>query len=250
MAAYRSNAERAEDNNSSGYMLVIVGIIGIVCMVFIFINNPFNMALFNKCLTCGVMGALFVLFTVMGFLSLRSAKFFREKANEDNTLLKEITKWCEENLDAEKIDDGMRNISLAMVLENAAEESMLDDLQITDQDIEDLEAIDGVSESDSFSRNDEDMNAYSDEDNFEGSEDTDESLTETEIVLEIDDMAEHMQDENAVFDQEDDESQDIYFARVQYIKDRINKQFVNLNQEFLDDFVEDYYEKVFEGKNN
>ena len=52
----------------------------------------------------GVMGALFILFIVMGFLSVKSYKKFDLKASEEDNLTKNLTTWCKENLTKELID--------------------------------------------------------------------------------------------------------------------------------------------------
>ncbi len=216
--AYRSSAERAEDNNSSGYMLIVVGVVGLIGDIFVFINNPFDMALFNKYMSCGVMGALFVLFFVMGILSIKSARIFKEKAKEENTLLEQITKWCDENLDADQIDHAIANPDEVI----SYDEEGLSDM---DADVEDIAALDGVTpeEAEEYSR----VEAY-ETDNY------DEEIPEEEF--------------DEFYDQEDS-VEDKFFARTEYIKSRINKQYVNLNQELLDDFIEKYYEKLF-GDNN
>ena len=41
----------------------------------------------------------------------------------------------------------------------------------------------------------------------------------------------------------------LYFRRFSYIKEKMNHQFVNLDQGFLDRLIDDYvYDSVFEGK--
>jgi len=216
--AYRSSAERAEDNNSSGYMLIIVGIVGLIGDIFVFINNPFDMALFNKYMSCGVMGALFVLFFVMGILSIKSARIFKEKAKEENTLLEQITKWCDENLDADQIDHAIENPDEMISFDEEGLSEM-------DADVEDIAALDGVTpeEAEEYSR----VEAY-----------------ETDSYDDV--VSEDQFDE---FYGSEEFGEDKFFARTEYIKNRINKQYVNLNQELLDDFVEKYYEKLF-GENN
>ena len=55
----------------------------------------------------GVMGALFLLFIIMGCVSLRSARIFEKKAGSENNLTNEIKKWCMTNLSAEDIDQAL-----------------------------------------------------------------------------------------------------------------------------------------------
>ncbi|WP_026526503.1 hypothetical protein [Butyrivibrio sp. VCD2006] len=104
---YQSSAQKAEDNQSSGVMLITVGAIGLIGDIFFLVKNPLNMPMFNKYLTCGVMGALFVLFFVMGILAVRSYKIFSEKAAEEDTVLEKIREFCEAELTAEYIDAHM-----------------------------------------------------------------------------------------------------------------------------------------------
>ena len=57
----------------------------------------------------GVMSAVFILFIVMGVVSMRNAKLFEKKAESENSLVDTLLKWSEENLTAEKIDAQIEN---------------------------------------------------------------------------------------------------------------------------------------------
>ena len=57
------------------------------------------------------MGSLFVLFIVMGFLSIKSYKKFEIKANEEDTLTKNLSSWCKENLTKEVIDSDLDEVN-------------------------------------------------------------------------------------------------------------------------------------------
>lgn len=106
MPRYQSSAAKAADNRSSAYTLLAVGWIGFVVVLLIFLNviPLYRNAGITKYLVCGVMGTMFVLFIVFGIVSMRDSKLLLVKAKSENTLLSEITKWCEENLDAAVID--------------------------------------------------------------------------------------------------------------------------------------------------
>lgn len=160
---YQSSAQKAEDNQSSGIMLITVGTIGLAGDIFFLIKNPLNMPMFNKYLTCGVMGALFVLFFVMGILAVRSYKIFKGKAAEEDTVLDKISAFCDEELTADVI-------------------------------------------------------------------------------------AEHMYDDDEVYEQLTDK-EDLYFKRTEYIKKRISKQFVNVNDDLIDSFIDGFYTKLFGDEN-
>ena len=58
----------------------------------------------TKYLTGGVMGALFLVFIVMGVLSLKSSRQFEGKAKEESALKEELRRWCDENITAEAVD--------------------------------------------------------------------------------------------------------------------------------------------------
>lgn len=105
---YQNSAQKAEENRSSGYLLTTIGGIGLIAIVLIFfdvIRLPAAMA--NKFMVCIVMGALFALFFVMGILSIKSSKTLSQKAEEENSLTNEIKKWCGENVNARKVDEGL-----------------------------------------------------------------------------------------------------------------------------------------------
>ena len=107
--AYQNSAAKAEDNRSSAYTLLFVGILGfiIVLLIFVGVIPLYRNVSTTKYLICGVMGALFVLFIVFGIVSMRNSKILFIKAKSEDSLLSEITKWCQEHLSAQLIDDGL-----------------------------------------------------------------------------------------------------------------------------------------------
>jgi len=102
-AVYESSASRAEDNRSSAYTLLIVGTLGIVAIILLALGViPLNVG--NPYMFYGIMSALFILFLVMGCVSMRNAKIFAKKAESENSLRDTMENWCRENLKAEEID--------------------------------------------------------------------------------------------------------------------------------------------------
>lgn len=100
---YQDSSERASDNRSSGWMLLIFGIIGLVVVILGVLGFlPFSFG--NKYLFYGVMGAVFILFVVAGVVSMKNAKFFEKKAESENSLKSTLLEWCRDNLDASEID--------------------------------------------------------------------------------------------------------------------------------------------------
>lgn len=106
MPQYQSSEAKAADNRSSAYTLLAVGGVGFVVVLLIFFNviPVYRNAGITKYLVCGVMGAMFVLFIVFGFVSMRDSKMLLVKAKSENSLRSEIARWCQENLSGAAID--------------------------------------------------------------------------------------------------------------------------------------------------
>lgn len=102
---YMNNEEKAEDSRTSAYALLGVGSLGFVVVVLFFLDIvELNMSLTGKYMITGVMGVLFVLFIVMGAVSLKNSRILTQKAYKENNLTVEIKKWCVIYLDKETID--------------------------------------------------------------------------------------------------------------------------------------------------
>lgn len=100
---YKDSAEKAEDNRSSAWTLLIVGVLGMLALILAKAGIlPINFA--NSYLFYGIMSALFLFFIVMGVISMNNAKLFAKKAETENTLRETLINWCKENLKAEAID--------------------------------------------------------------------------------------------------------------------------------------------------
>lgn len=152
---YENSAERAADNKSSAYMLLIVGGIGLLVVALGIMGVlPFRLTGTMKYMTYGIMSALFILFIIMGIVSMKSYQFFAKKAESENSLRSTIEKWCLEN----------------------------------------LKSVD-----------------------FEG--------------------------ESSAVEASEEEK---YFKRAFWMKEKISKQFLNLDEAFLENFVDEIYDKVFE----
>lgn len=102
---YVNNEEKAEENRSSAYTLLSVGGVGLVVVILFFLGViDMGVSLTNKYMITGVMGVLFLLFIVMGVVSLRNSRILTKKAHKENNLTAEIKKWCTASLSREEID--------------------------------------------------------------------------------------------------------------------------------------------------
>lgn len=100
---YQDSSQKADDNRSAGWMLMIVGILGLL-MVVLGITEVLPLQLSNPYLFYGVMGAIFLLFLVAGGVSIKNASVFAKKAESEHSLRSTMLDWCKETLHAEEID--------------------------------------------------------------------------------------------------------------------------------------------------
>lgn len=112
---YQNSAAKAEDNRTSAYTLLLVGIVGFILVLLVFagVIPVYQGSSTTKYFVCGVMGAMFVLFIVFGVVSMRNSKILLIKAKSEDSLLSEITKWCEGNLSAQQIDEDLFDEEIA-----------------------------------------------------------------------------------------------------------------------------------------
>jgi len=102
---YVESSKKAQEFKSGAFSLLIVGGLGLVAVLLILFDIiPLQMNIFSKYLILGVMGTLFVLILVMGFLSIKSYKKFEIKATEEDNLTANISAWCKEHLTSDIID--------------------------------------------------------------------------------------------------------------------------------------------------
>lgn len=102
---YMNHAERAEENRTSAYTLLVVGGIGLIAIILFFLDViHIQVTLISKYMISGVMGVMFILFIIMGVVSMRNSRILEKKAGKENNLTQEIKKWCAENLSMDVID--------------------------------------------------------------------------------------------------------------------------------------------------
>lgn len=100
---YQDNSQRASDNRSSAWALLVLGTLGLLGIILSMLGVlPLKFG--NSYLFCGVMGAIFILFLVAGVVSMRNARIFAGKAESENSLRNTLMEWCRENFRAEEIN--------------------------------------------------------------------------------------------------------------------------------------------------
>lgn len=101
---YQSSEEKAEDNRTSAQVLFGVGLLGLLVMILGMTDIiPFSFG--NSYMFYGVMCTVFLLFLVMGAVSMKNARIFAKKAESESSLRETLESWCRENLKAEAIDE-------------------------------------------------------------------------------------------------------------------------------------------------
>lgn len=103
---YQDSMERASENRSSAWVLLIMGSVGIVVIV-LGIAGVIPLRFGNPYLFYGVMAAVFLLFIVAGVVSMKNAKIFAQKAESENSLRDALVVWSRENLHAQELDDAI-----------------------------------------------------------------------------------------------------------------------------------------------
>ena len=107
---YVNSEEKAMEHKSSAYTLILVGGLGFVAdILFFFDILPFTMFGSGKYMVVSVMGAMFLLFLVMGIISLKNSRKLLEQADAEGELTKEIKDWCAAHLGANEIDNAVFN---------------------------------------------------------------------------------------------------------------------------------------------
>lgn len=153
---YQNSADKAEENRSSAWTLLLVGGVGLIIMALGIMGVlPFHLTGINKYMVYGIMSALFILFVVMGIISMRNSLIFNKRAQSENSLRVTMLNWCKESMIPQTIDEKLHL----------------------------------------------------------GGEETDEVL---------------------------------YFRRCEKMKEELNHKFVNLDQEFLDYFIDEIYDTIFQ----
>lgn len=100
---YRDNSERANENRSSAWVLMIIGGLGIVVLM-LGITGVIPLHFSNAYLFYGVMAAVFILFLVAGIVSMKNALIFEKSAESENSVKSTLLEWCRQNLHAEELD--------------------------------------------------------------------------------------------------------------------------------------------------
>ncbi len=97
--SYVDKRQRAEEYKSSGYVLTIVGIIGLLVLIGMYTGMiPGFESLRTNYMFLGVMGALFVVFIAVGIMSFTKIKTIIGQAEADEDMTAKVKAFMEEKL--------------------------------------------------------------------------------------------------------------------------------------------------------
>lgn len=113
---YSNKKDKAFENKSSAYSLLLVGLVGLAALVCIYLQIiPIHLPKSTAYMMYGVMGFLFIVFIISGISSLKSYKDLLEQDEIDQKIMKDARdllatlsiSQIEENVDA-KVSDEMK----------------------------------------------------------------------------------------------------------------------------------------------
>ena len=105
-AAYVTKRTKYEDNKSSALTFLLIGGVGVV-LVILHITGVinFNLSTFSKLLTNIVMGAMFIIFLIVGAVSAKNCTRYKREAAEEEAFTGQICSLFHELYTSEGIDN-------------------------------------------------------------------------------------------------------------------------------------------------
>lgn len=101
---YTTYKDKAENYKTSAYTLIGVSVLG---LLFLLLSAVGVIGFKPNIMTYLLMGGLFLIFLISGISSYAAYKKSSKEAVMENNLSTEIRQWCNENLDADRIDSGL-----------------------------------------------------------------------------------------------------------------------------------------------
>ena len=91
---YQNNRSKYEDAKSTGISFTLVGGVGIILLILVDTGIlPIPLQDYMKIIMSVVMGALFLIFFIIGIQAILSLKQIRQEAGQQESLETEITEW-------------------------------------------------------------------------------------------------------------------------------------------------------------
>lgn len=108
MKVYVSKESKKEETKSTAYSFLLVSVFGFIALILFATGAlPVHVADYMKIMLCIVMGAMLLIFFVIGIVSLRQLKTLGTQAEKENDLSSEIISWFTSTYSAKDIDESM-----------------------------------------------------------------------------------------------------------------------------------------------
>lgn len=106
LTAYQSKTVRASEYKSSAYTLLLVGSVGLVCLILVVLGIiPLHLAENVKYISYGVMGALFVIFIISGIKCFSDSKRLTAEGKAEDEITDKVNAWAKDTLTSDLIDN-------------------------------------------------------------------------------------------------------------------------------------------------
>lgn len=103
---YEETSKKAAEFKSGAWTLIAAGIVVLLVLVLLMSGLlPISFGRRSRLIFCLEMGSLFLLFFVLGILSLRSYKKLAQQAKQEAPLKEEMTRFAREYLTVQRIDE-------------------------------------------------------------------------------------------------------------------------------------------------
>ena len=103
---YEDTAKKAEEYRSGAITLIAVGILGVIALAVLSTDwLPIGLVFKSQWIVYLVMGFLFVVFIITGFMSLKSGKELEKKAAKEDDDKAELVKFLKERVNLAAIDE-------------------------------------------------------------------------------------------------------------------------------------------------
>lgn len=97
--------ERYNDTRSSGYMLTVIGALGIILLVLVALDIiPLSLDPFMKYIFFAVLGVLFLIFFILGINSLKKSGEYKALIDKEKREAEELLTWLASGEQKERID--------------------------------------------------------------------------------------------------------------------------------------------------
>ncbi len=112
---YTKKSKKLEDAKSSSWLFIVFGVIGLLLILAVWLNIlPLGLESYMKILYTIVLGALFIVFILIGIYYTRRIKTLQKESGKEERLTKEIIRYITETYPLESIDQMISGNELPM----------------------------------------------------------------------------------------------------------------------------------------